>query len=136
MKLNDPAVIQILKAAPSTIVTSNGNRIPYPFPSPADWRDHWIYFLLVDRFNNPCRYAPNLPLIPAIATRAEILAGIRQQLPYLKQLGAGAIWLSPVLINPQWFGDYWGGYGTFDFMRIEPKILQQPRCSHAGCIHR
>ena len=23
-----------------------------PFPSPQDWRDPWIYFLMVDRFNN------------------------------------------------------------------------------------
>jgi hypothetical protein len=28
-------------------------QIPYPYPSPVDWRDHWIYFLLLDRFNNP-----------------------------------------------------------------------------------
>lgn len=27
--------------------------IPYPFPSPGDWRDCWIYFLMVDRFANP-----------------------------------------------------------------------------------
>ena len=27
--------------------------LPAPFPSPADWRDQWIYFILVDRFNNP-----------------------------------------------------------------------------------
>jgi len=27
--------------------------IPTPFPSPQDWRDHWIYFLMIDRFNNP-----------------------------------------------------------------------------------
>ena len=23
------------------------------FPSPEDWRDHLIYFLMIDRFNNP-----------------------------------------------------------------------------------
>ena len=23
-----------------------------PFHSPEDWRDQWIYFLMVDRFNN------------------------------------------------------------------------------------
>ena len=27
--------------------------IPVPFPSPSDWRDSWIYFLMIDRFNNP-----------------------------------------------------------------------------------
>ena len=27
--------------------------IPTPFPSPEDWRDTTMYFLLVDRFNNP-----------------------------------------------------------------------------------
>jgi hypothetical protein len=26
---------------------------PAPYPSPIDWRDQWIYFLMVDRFNNP-----------------------------------------------------------------------------------
>ncbi len=53
MTLQDPAVWEALKATPTTTVTASGAKIPYPFPSPADWRDHWIYFLLVDRFNNP-----------------------------------------------------------------------------------
>ncbi len=33
-----------------------GNRnveVLTPFPSPIDWRDIWIYFMMVDRFNNP-----------------------------------------------------------------------------------
>ena len=36
-------------------VTVNGTprQVPYPFPSPVDWRDCWIYFLMLDRFNNP-----------------------------------------------------------------------------------
>src|SRR5260221_5397772 len=35
--------------------------LPISFPSPADWRDNWIYFLLVDRFNNPLQPPRNLP---------------------------------------------------------------------------
>jgi len=26
--------------------------IAAPFPSPIDWRDQWIYFVMIDRFNN------------------------------------------------------------------------------------
>jgi hypothetical protein len=29
-----------------------------PFPSPEDWRDQWICFLMVDRFNDP-QASPN-----------------------------------------------------------------------------
>ena len=73
------------------------------FASPADWRDQWIYFLMVDRFNNSLRR-----LARAIQPfddpnyydfQGGNLASIQDQLPYIKQLGAGAIWLSPVLKN-------------------------------------
>ena len=125
MTLTDPAVIQTLKANPTVTSTSTGKLIPYPFPSPANWRDHWIYFLLVDRFNNPIAM-PQPNEVPCNTYQGGNLAGIRQRLPYLKELGAGAIWLSPVLINPQWFNDYWGGYGIFDFLRIEPRFCNDP----------
>jgi|SRR5689334_4667219 len=36
-------------------VDGQSRQISVPFPSPADWRDSWIYFLMVDRFNNPVR---------------------------------------------------------------------------------
>jgi glycosidase len=122
--LRDKRIDEVLLARPTTTVTSGGVRIPYPFPSPADWRDHWIYFLLIDRFNHPIA-APRFPE-PCGLYQGGTFAGVQQRLPYLKELGAGAIWLSPVLMNPGWFEDYWGGYGTFDFLRIEPRFCSDP----------
>lgn len=90
-------------------------------PSPQDWRDHWIYFLLVDRFNNPIS-PPQPNAFPCNVYQGGNLAGIKEKLGYLKDLGVGALWLSPVLYNPQWFGDYWGGYGITDFLRVEPRF--------------
>jgi hypothetical protein len=41
-------------ATPKTVLVDNQPRsVPYPFPSPGDWRDCWIYMLMIDRFNNP-----------------------------------------------------------------------------------
>ncbi|NVN92836.1 MAG: alpha-amylase [Desulfuromonadales bacterium] len=94
------------------------------FPSPADWRDLWIYFLLVDRFNNPA--APPRFAEPCGTYQGGTFAGIKDRLKYMKDLGVGAIWISPVLMNPQWFKDYWGGYGIFDFLRIEPRFCSDP----------
>jgi glycosidase len=125
MLLYDPAIDDILRAKPTLTITSGGKQIPYPFPSPADWRDHWIYFLLVDRFNNPIH--PSNPAdYPCDFYQGGNLAGIKAQLPYLQKLGVTAIWISPVLINPQWFDRYWGGYGIFDLMRIEPRFCGDP----------
>jgi glycosidase len=98
---------------------------PQPFPSPADWRDHWIYFLMVDRFDNPAG-PPSPPGEPCDTYQGGTFAGIKRRLPYLKELGVGAIWLSPVLMNPPWFKDYWGGYGVLDFLRIEPRFCSDP----------
>lgn len=128
MNLNDPAVDAVLAAEPASTTTSSGKKIPYPFPSPQDWRDNWIYFLLVDRFNNPSK-PPTPSIYPCNAYQGGNFAGIIQQLPYLKQLGAGAIWISPVLMNPQWFKDYWGGYGIMDFTRVEPRFCSDPEAA-------
>jgi len=125
MLLYDPSIDEILKATPTMTTTAGGAKIPYPFPSPADWRDHWIYFLLVDRFNNPLQ-PPTPADYPCNVYQGGNFAGIKDKLPYLKELGVTALWISPVLINPPWFGDYWGGYGIFDFMRIEPRYCSDP----------
>ena len=120
--LSDPAVAAALDPKPAAREV-RGRRILTPFPSPADWRDVWIYFLLVDRFDNPAA-PPRHPPYDSKELRYQggTLRGIRDRLPYLKRLGAGALWISPVLKNPPSFGDYYGGYATLDFLHVEPRF--------------
>jgi glycosidase len=125
MRLDDPSIDEVLSARPSITTTTGGKQIPYPFPSPADWRDRWIYFLLVDRFDNPAG-RPRPDEYPCNVYQGGTFAGIKQRLPYLADLGVGALWISPVLMNPGWFVDYWGGYGIMDFLRIEPRFCADP----------
>jgi len=67
-------------------------------PSPGDWRDQWIYFLMLDRFNNrlgpPNRRQFDDPLFSEF--QGGTFRGVKAQLPSFKQLGAGAIWISLV----------------------------------------
>jgi glycosidase len=94
-------------------------------PSPADWRDQWIYFLITDRFNNTGSQ-PNPPDYPCNVYQGGKFEGIIEKLPYLKKLGAGAIWISPVLFNAQWFNNFWGGYGIQNYLRIDPRYCTDP----------
>ena len=127
-----PAVLQAFKdvqrAAECGVtkkirVDGKAKTIPYPFPSPTDWRDSWIYFLMLDRFNNPSA--------PPKATWNRIydfrqggtFKGVQQQLSYIASLGAKAIWLSPVLKNskPDWRWSY-HGYATQHFLAIDERF--------------
>lgn len=93
--LSDAAVVARLNQAKQGI-PANGLTA-----SPEDWRDCWIYFLMVDRFNNPAG-PPRLAYdLDTETFQGGTLAGIQAKLPYLKNLGVGAIWLSPVLKNGQ-----------------------------------
>jgi len=98
------------------------------FPSPADWRDQWIYFLMVDRFNNSLAAPAHQPFDDPnyFGFQGGNLASIQDQLPYIKGLGAGAIWLSPVLKNcPLQPGTY-HGYGIHDFLHVDPRFARDP----------
>lgn len=100
-------------------------------PSPRDWRDHIIYFLLIDRFDNG---AVNTP--PFTATHADTgrdtgtrnrfqggtLKGITRRLDYIKGLGCTAVWISPILKNRQDQSDAYHGYGIQDFLQIDPRF--------------
>ncbi|MCI0693470.1 alpha-amylase [candidate division KSB1 bacterium] len=98
--------------------------MPTPFPSPEDWRDKWIYFLLVDRFNNPQAPPRQLPWNGEHGEyQGGTFNGVRAQLEYLQELGVGAIWLSPVLKNCQYNPYSYHGYGIQDFLQIEPRFV-------------
>ncbi len=121
--LFSPEVQSIL----DTAVNNSGQAIG-PFPSPADWRDQVIYFLMVDRFNNSA-FAPNHSPYDDpnfYGYQGGTFTGVQQRLPYIKSLGAGAIWLSPVLKNLAFDAGSYHGYGIHDFLRAEPKFAVDP----------
>lgn len=97
--------------------------VPFPFPSPGDWRDCWIYFLMIDRFSNPTA-PPRSTWNQAFSHRqGGTFSGVQSQLGYLADLGAQAIWLSPVLKNsrPDFNYDY-HGYATQDFLNVDERF--------------
>ena len=107
--------------------------VPTPFPSPEDWRDQWIYFLMVDRFNNPAaapRFAPFDGMHGVF--QGGTLDGVRAQLDYLQRLGVGALWLSPVQKNCQYSDFTYHGYGIQDFLEIDPRFASDPAAAKAN----
>lgn len=115
-------------------------------PSPADWRDQFIYFLLVDRFDN------NDPAVPAyqagLSTGRDAaqgglfqggnLKGVTRRLDYIKDLGCTAIWLSPILKNRSDLGDTYHGYGIQNFLEVDPRFgtLEDLRALVSGAHQR
>jgi glycosidase len=98
------------------------------FPSPEEWRDQCIYFLLVDRFNNPGAPPRNSPFDAKFDQfQGGTFNGIRQKLGYLKDLGIGALWLSPVLKNCQFDAHSYHGYGIQNFLAVEPRFASSPQ---------
>ncbi|MDD5697225.1 MAG: alpha-amylase family glycosyl hydrolase [Victivallaceae bacterium] len=97
--------------------------VPVPFPSPADWRDQWIYFIMVDRFNNPDAPPRHRSWNGKCGSfQGGNINGIRAKLDYLEQLGVGAVWLTPVFKNcPRQDGTY-HGYGFQDLLAIDPRF--------------
>ncbi len=96
-------------------------------PSP-DWRDQIIYFAVTDRFadGNPANNdqgAGEFKAGDGARYNGGDLAGLRQRLPYIRGLGATALWITPPVAN-QWVdpaGGYTGyhGYWAENFMQVD-----------------
>ena len=114
------------------------------FPSPVDWRDEVLYFLLVDRFSDAQEHLrPLLDRGRLAAARAMpdgspwrwdawaesganrwqggTLRGVRSKLDYLADLGVTTLWLSPVF-RQRGHLDSYHGYGIQDFLDVDPRL--------------
>jgi glycosidase len=111
------------KATKTVQVGSQTRTVRSPFPSPEDWRDKWIYFLMIDRFNNPAAAPQGAWNRRFDFRQGGTFKGVQEQLGYLEQLGVKAIWLSPVLKNskPDWQYNY-HGYGQQDFLNVDERF--------------
>ena len=95
------------------------------FNTDREWREEFIYFLMVDRcHDDQPRAAPKQPgRTQGISTPNNFyggkIKGITQNLDYIAGLGCTAIWLSPVFENND--GAY-HGYNTNNYLNIDPRF--------------
>jgi len=87
-----------------------------------------IYLLMPDRFSNGDTTNDNVDSQPEKANRANIngrhggdLKGIQNHLDYIKELGATAVWCTPVQENNYDHSTY-HGYGISDYYKIDPRF--------------
>ncbi|HKY02782.1 MAG TPA: alpha-amylase family glycosyl hydrolase, partial [Burkholderiales bacterium] len=114
------------------------------FPSPSDWRDEVLYFLLPDRFSDAqehTRQLLNRNDLNAARNGADgqpwrwdewarsgaerfqggTIAGIRSKLDYLKQLNVTTLWVGPIFRQRKHLNTY-HGYGIQDFLEVDPRF--------------
>jgi alpha-amylase len=90
-----------------------------------EWREEFIYFLLVDRFHDDiARTAPSTPnRTSGIKTPNDFyggkIKGITRNLDYIAGLGCTAIWLTPVFENNA--GAY-HGYDINNYLDVDPRF--------------
>ena len=112
-----------LKATKNVPIGGQTRTVRSPFPSPEDWRDKWIYFLMIDRFNNPAAGPKGVWNRRFDFRQGGTFKGVQSQLAYLEQLGVKAIWLSPVLKNARPDRQYnYHGYGQQDLLNVDERF--------------
>jgi glycosidase len=89
---------------------------------------------MIDRFNNSTIGPASTRQNPTVGFdqpefQGGTFDGVMQQLDYIRELGAGAVWLTPVLKNCQYEKGTFHGYGIQDFLRAEPRFALGPERS-------
>ncbi len=90
-----------------------------------EWREEFIYFLMVDRFHDDQNRAPVLQSKRSVGIQTPDgfyggkIKGITDHLDYIAGLGCTAIWLSPVFENNP--GAY-HGYNINNYLNIDPNL--------------
>ena len=118
------------------------------YHSPEDWRDQLMYFIMTDRFNKSGDTdIYNKSFDGKEWDKEEYdnflggnFKGITEKLDYLKELGVGAIWMTPPLKNCVYEKSFYG-YGIQDFLSIdrrygtEEELKELVRKAHAKGIY-
>lgn len=113
------------------------------FPSPVDWADEVLYFLLPDRFSDgrnstrPVLTRQAIAALRAATSRPDFnwkawadsgkrwqggtIKGIHAELDYVRDLGVTAIWIGPVFKQRVRLDSY-HGYGIQDFLDVDPRF--------------
>lgn len=99
-----------------------------------EWREEFIYFLLVDRFHDgrERRPAHSGGRLAGSGSHEQLkrfcggtLKGVTRHLDYVKGLGCTALWLSPVFENegaPDPAASTYHGYAIRNFLKVDPRF--------------
>lgn len=99
-----------------------------------EWREEFIYFLLVDRFDDgQPRTSPNSSQrAQGSGKLAQLkrfcggkLRGVTKHLDYIRGLGCTAVWLSPIFENndaPDLDSDKYHGYSIQNYLDVDPRF--------------
>ncbi len=106
-----------------------------------EWREEFIYFLMVDRFHDD---QPRKPVLGPARSKGVAapdnqfyggkIKGVTRHLDYIAGLGCTAVWLSPVFVNNE--GAY-HGYNIRDYLDVDPHfgtkedLIELVRAAHA-----
>lgn len=98
--------------------------------SDREWREEFIYFLMVDRFHDDKSRTPvsTSARSAGSGTRAQLsqfcggtIKGIQEHLGYIQNLGCTALWLSPIFENDD-APDKYHGYSIQNYLKIDPRF--------------